>query len=150
MFSEAALTSLKRLKMLKELQLDSILNLTTPLLMDICHNCDKIVELHLYSMPGLTNLSFDSLGQLECLHLENVPASDETIQSIATHCSKLETLGLVDLTEITDIAIDYIANGVCKSLKTLDLTGCTRVRTLPQLVNDVSIKSVMKVVVERR
>jgi hypothetical protein len=147
-FSEAALTSLKRLKMLKELQLDSIPNLTTPVLMDICHNCDKIVDLDLNSMPGLTNLSFESLVQLEYLYLENVLATDETIQSIATHCSKLETLNLVNLTEITDIAIDYIANGVCRSLKKLDLTGCTRVKTLPLKINAVSIKPVMKVVVE--
>jgi hypothetical protein len=145
-FSEAALTSLKGLKMLKELQLDSIPNLTTPVLMDICHNCDKIVDLDLNSMPGLTNLSFESLVQLEYLYLENVPATDATIQSIATHCSKLEYLGLVNLTEITDIAIDYIANGVCQSLKTLDLTGCKRVKTLPQKINAVSIETVKKVI----
>jgi hypothetical protein len=116
--------------------------------MDICRGCDKIVYLYLYNMPGLTYLSFESLEQLEYLHLENVPATDATIQSIATHCSKLEDLGLINLTEITDIAIDYIANGVCQSLKKLDLTGCTRVKTLPLKINVVSIKPVMKVVVE--
>ena len=99
-------------------------------------------------MPGLTNLSFESLGPLVWLHLENVPVTDATIQSIATHCSKLEDLSLVKLTEISDIAIDYIANGVCQSLKQLDLTGCTRVKTLPLKINVVSIKPVMKVVVE--
>jgi hypothetical protein len=148
LFSEAALTSLKGLKMLKELELDSISNLTTPLLMDICRGCDKIVELELYNMSGLTNLRFESLGQLVRLRLENVPATDATIQSIATHCSKLEDLGLINLTEITDIAIDYLANGICQSLKKLDLTGCTRVKTLPQRVNVGSIKTVKKFVVE--
>ena len=148
MFSEAALTSLRRLKMLKMLQLDSIPNLTTPLLMDICRGCDKIVDLGLYNMSGLTNLSFESLGRLVSLHFQNVPATDATIQSIATHCSKLETLSLISLTEITDIAIDYLANGVCQSLKTLDLTGCIRVKTLPQKYNIVSIKTVKKLVVE--
>jgi hypothetical protein len=146
-FSEAALTSLKGLKMLKELQLDSISNLTTPLLMDICRGCDKIVYLYLFNMPGLTDLSFESLGQLEYLHLENVPVTDATIHSIAIHCSKQEDLSLVNLTEITDIAIDYIANGVCQSLKKLNLTGCTRVKTLPLKINVVLIKPFMKLVV---
>ena len=147
-FSEAALTSLKGLKMLKHLYLESIDNLTTPLLMEICHGCDKIVKLCLMNMSGLSNLSFESLGRLVHLYLENVPSIDATIQSIATHCSKLETLTLIKLTEITDIAIDYLANGVCQSLKMLDLTGCTRIKTLPQRVNNGSIKTVKKFVVE--
>ena len=148
LFSEAALTCLKGLKMLQKLHLESIPNLTTPLLMKICHGCDKIVKLGLWHMPGLTNLSFESLGRLVSLDLGNVPATDATIQSIATHCSKLEYLGLVGATEITDIAIDYLTNGVCQSLKILDLRGCTRVTALPQKINAISIKPVMKIVVE--
>jgi len=145
-FSEVALTGLNGLKMLEDLQLDSIPNLTTDLLVNICHSCDKIVTLGLYNMPQLENLSFETFERLESLYLVDIPVTDEVVYSIASHCSKLKILDLDGSREITDIAIDYVANGVCQSLETLNLTGCTQVISLPNTENKVQIKTVKKII----
>jgi len=57
-----------------------------------------------------------------------VSLTDESVISIAEGCNSLEYLSLHGVLGITDASLSALSRNVSKTLRTLDVQGCTNVR----------------------
>jgi len=93
---------------------------------------------HSTGVDGCVLTALSELSKLTALYLSATTVNDEGIKNIATKSSNLKTLTLIYCTELSDIGIEYIADG-CHCLERLVIYNNTEfgVRFFPSTLESL-------------